>query len=494
MTIVTTTAGRLQGTTHGDIHTFLGVPYAAPLDADRAFLAPQPRTPWTGIRSAQQHGSVCPQVATYGPVGQAATSSFAAGADCLTLNIRSRDLRASAPVLVWVHGGGYAAGSANEATLQTGAFAADGVVEVTVNYRLGVLGFLHLGGDYPDNRGLLDIIAALRWVRDNIAAFGGDPQRVTLAGRSAGGFAVAALLAMPDAQGLFQQALLQSGASTALATPEDARRVTQRMQSALGALHQPLPQVPWHLLLAAQQQICDESYQRHNAARDGAASMLGVPFTPVIDGASLPAHPEALAAAGALPPIPIMIGTTSAEYLTHSSVQPDMDDALAARLLDERVKPLGWRGADIVQRYRDALPHHSGRGLWRAIAGDLVFQHPSARFARLLAPRQPVYKYLYGDIAPDERGAAHGAELGHVWWRSGQPAPRLAAHQQILDEDFAAAIHQVWLSFLQHQPPRYLHQPWPTYRDAQGSVLHLSPLASDMTADPFAARLAWWKR
>ncbi len=488
MTLITTTAGRLQGYVEHHIQTFLGVPYAAPLSAGRAFLAPQPVAPWQGTRLALRHSDVCPQIATYGPVGQAATSRLSAGSDCLTLNIRSADVTGSAPVVVWIHGGGYAAGSANEAVLQTGAFAASGIVEVTVNYRLGVFGFLHLGGLYPDNRGMLDVIAALQWVRDNIAAFGGDPDRITLAGRSAGGFAVATLLAMPAAQGLFQQALLQSGASTGVATQEDALKVTHRLQRALVSPRQALPHLSWDLLLAAQQQICDESYTRHDFQRDGAASMLGVPFTPVIDGSSLPAHPEMLAAQGNLPAIPIMMGTTSAEYLTHSSVHAALDDAQAARLLDERVKPLGWRGEEIVARYRRELPHHSGLGLWRAIAGDLVFHNPSSRLVRLLSAQQPVYKYLYGAIAPDERGAAHGAEVAHVWWRAEHPPRTLAPHQQIAYPPFAAEVHRHWVTFLQHQAP------WPAYTAPDDAVLHLTPGASALAPDPFAARLGWWQR
>lgn len=495
MVRVKTDAGWVQGVREDGVLTFLGIPYAAPITPERAFLAPQPAAPWSGVRAADRFGAVCPQVATYGPVGRAATSRLRAGSDFLTVNVRTPALEASAPVLFWIHGGGYAASSANEAALQTGAFAASGIVEVSVNYRLGALGFLALEEEqYPDNRGLLDIVAALRWLRANIAAFGGDPARVTLAGRSAGGFAVAALLGMPCARGLFSQALLQSVASTAVATREEARKLTRRMREKLAHRHEALPRVAWDVLLQAQKQICDESYTQHHFLRDGAASMLGVPFTPVIDGATLPAHPETLAAHGEIPPLPLMIGCTSAEYLTHSSAQPEMDDALAARLLDERVKALGWRGNEIVQRYRQALPGHSGRGIWRAVAGDLVFHNPASRFARLLGAHQPVYKYLYGDIEADEGGAAHGAELGHVWFRHGKTPPTLAPHQRIAHPDFAAALHQVWVSFLRHRPPSYAARPWLPYRAPDYAVLHLTPRHIAMTRDVFAERLALWQR
>ncbi|AMY67356.1 carboxylesterase family protein [Frigidibacter mobilis] len=291
-----TEAGRVSGVIEpGGTYAFLGVPYAAPMTEARRFEAPAPVEPWAGVRVCDRPGPVCPQLPTYGPVGTAAASQMPQGLDFLSLNIRTPTLFGRVPVLVWIHGGGYAVGSANEPVLQSGAFAASGVVEVTVNYRLGALGFLSLPGR-PENRGLLDQIAALDWVQRNIAAFGGDPAQVTFAGRSAGGFAVAAVMAMPAARGLFARAMPQSGASAALAMPEDAAKLTHRMAAALGTDAARIARAPLQALIAAQRELCNESYERHDAARDGRAAMLGVPFVPVIDGASLPDHPEAMAA------------------------------------------------------------------------------------------------------------------------------------------------------------------------------------------------------
>lgn len=488
MTIITVPGGKIEGSAeHGSL-AFLSVPYAAPVTPARRFLAPQKVEPWQGVRDATKLGPVCPQIATYGPVGHGATSALTHGSDFLTLNIRTPSLAGSAPVLVWVHGGGYAVGSANEPVLQSGAFAASGVVEVTVNYRLGALGFLHIPGQ-PDNRGLLDLLAALTWVRDNIASFGGDPSRVTFAGRSAGGFAIAAVMAMPAAQGLFARAMPQSGASTAIASLTDAQKLTARLYAALGTDN--LVDVSIDDLLIAQRDLCNQSYEHHDFDRDGAAAMLGVPFVPIIDGTSLPEHPEAAAAAGRVTRVPMMIGCTSGEYLTHSSVLPaDLDYAGAARLLHERVRPLGWTGTAIVARYRAALPQHSPHGIWRAVAGDLVFQNPASRFARLCSAHQPVYKYLYGPDEADERGARHGAEVGAVWYRQGMDLSAQPERQRIADTDFATSVHDIWRAFIAGET---LPHGWPQFRPDAPNVLRIEQSYTGIAPDPFADRVELWQ-
>lgn len=490
MTILTVPGGKIEGRAETGYLSFLSVPYAAPVTPARRFLAPQPVEPWPGIRDATQLGPVCPQIATYGPVGRGATSSLAHGIDFLTLNIRTPSLDGRAPVLVWVHGGGYAVGSANEPILQSGAFAARGVVEVSVNYRLGALGFLHIPGQ-PDNRGLLDLLAALAWVRDNIASFGGDPDRVTFAGRSAGGFAIAAVMAMPGARGLFSRAMPQSGASTAIASMDDAEKLTARMCGALGTDHAGLLNAPLQDLLIAQRDLCNESYEHHDYSRDGSAAMLGVPFVPIVDGVSLPEHPETAAAAGRIAQVPMMIGCTTAEYLTHSSILPaDLDYAGAASLLHERVLSLGSTGTRIVERYRTALPQHSPHGIWRAVAGDLVFQNPASRFARLCSAHQPVWKYLYGPLAPDEGGAPHGAEVGAVWYRDGMDLSQQPQRQRITDPVFAESVHDIWRAFIAGDASPH---DWHQFRPEAPNVLRIAESGITITPDPFAERVELWQ-
>ena len=492
--VVATTAGAVEGFDDDGVLAFLGVPYAAPITPERRFLAPQLVEPWAGVRAAVELSGVCPQIATYGPVGTGATSALSASTDFMTVNVRTNSLQASAPVLVWIHGGGYALGSANEPVLQTGAFARSGVVEVTVNYRLGALGFLHLGDGRPTNRGLLDQLAALRWVRDNIAAFGGDPARVTLAGRSAGGFSVATLMAMPEAHGLFSRALVQSGASPAVLDPATATAVTDRFCAAAGLTREELDDAPIEVLLRAQGAVCDESYSSHDHARDGSVTMLGVPFQPVVDGASLPLHPEEAARRGGTAPVPMVIGCTTAEYLTHSTVHPEIDHARAAELLDPRVAPVGLSGAEIVSRYRSALPGHSGLGIWRAVGGDLVFQASSTRFAELHARHHDVFKYLYGPLEADELGAAHGAEVGSVWRRPDGAATGLPARHVPADAEFAALVHRAWVSFVVDETPAVdgvAH--WPRYTADDRRLVWLADGAAAVADDPFADRPALWE-
>lgn len=492
MPIVETAHGPVEGFEENGYAVFLGVPYAAPVTPERRFAAPQPVEPWREVRSARKLSAVCPQIPTYGPVGTAAASRLEFGTDFLTVNIRTPSVTGKAPVLVWIHGGGYAVGSANEAVLQSGAFAASGIVEVTVNYRLGALGFLHLGDGSPDNRGLLDQIAALEWVRDNIAAFGGDPARVTFAGRSAGGFAIAAVMAMPAARGLFARAMPQSGASTAVSTTADAEKLTHRVLAATGTDERGLRSLSFEELLIAQRDLCNESYERHSFERDGLAAMLGVPFVPVIDGISLPEHPETAAAKGRTAPVPMMIGCTSGEYVTHATAQPEMDFALAARLLHERVRPMALSGEEIVARYRGALPDHSARGIWRAVGGDLVFQNPTTRFARLHARHQPVFKYLYGAIEPDELGAPHGAEVGEVWYRDGMDTSQLPARQQVRDPAFAKSVHDIWASFIIDDTPMFEDEVWMSYRADRPAVLWIENGHLRMDLDPFDGRTGLW--
>src|SRR5215470_9755281 len=232
--VVMTTAGAVQGRTSGGVHSFLGVPYAAPPTGHDLMRPPKPVRPWSATRQATEHGPTSPK-GDYPPQYQKLfPEEVIAGDEFLNLSVWTPDPAASGlPVLVWVHGGSFMNGSGSVGEYDGTAFARDGVVCVTINYRLAAEGFLFLG-DGPANIGLLDQVAALRWVQANIAAFGGDPARVTVAGESAGAMSVVTLLSMPQAGGLFSQAIAQSGAAAHTLTQDQAHMVGGYLASTLG--------------------------------------------------------------------------------------------------------------------------------------------------------------------------------------------------------------------------------------------------------------------
>ncbi|MEV5981932.1 carboxylesterase family protein [Streptomyces sp. NPDC052114] len=240
--IVTTAAGAVRGASTGpadsEVRRFLAVPYAAPPRGAGRFAPPRPPERWTGVRDAVSPGPGAPQPRRADAFGSLDMEPYFGpgwerGEDHLTVNVWAPRAAGRRPVMVFVHGGGFVAGSANAALYDGSAFARDGVVLVTLNYRLGIAGFLDLP-DAPANRGLLDVVAALRWVRANIAAFGGDPGNVTLFGQSAGATIIGAVLATPAAAGLVRRAIVQSGNGLGAFSPEQAARVTRRAASVLG--------------------------------------------------------------------------------------------------------------------------------------------------------------------------------------------------------------------------------------------------------------------
>src|SRR5215218_7498019 len=209
---VRTMSGAVRGRSHDVVHAYLGIPYAAPPFGPRRFGAPQPPQPWDGLRDATAYGPTVPKPPYVPPYDLLLPEPVIPGEDCLNLNVWTPDPGgAGLPVFVWVHGGAFVNGSGAVPVYDGATFARDGVVCVTINYRLGVDGFLQFADDGPANRGLLDQVAALRWVRDTIAAFGGDPARVTIGGESAGGWSVCSHLVAPGSRDLFAGAMIQSG-------------------------------------------------------------------------------------------------------------------------------------------------------------------------------------------------------------------------------------------------------------------------------------------
>src|ERR1700736_5993278 len=233
-TVVRTSQGAVRGRTAEGVAIFKGIPYAAPPSGAYRFRPPQPAEPWDGVRDALNYGPTVTKPPYFPPFDVLLPEPAIAGEDCLNLNIWTPDPgKAGLPVMVWIHGGAFANGTGAIATYDGSRFARDGVVCVTINYRLGVDGFLFLG-DGTANFGLLDQVAALQWVQENIRAFGGDPARVTIFGESAGAFSVATLLSMPRAKGLFQRAIAQSGAAQHTSSLATAQMVGRNLADKLG--------------------------------------------------------------------------------------------------------------------------------------------------------------------------------------------------------------------------------------------------------------------
>ncbi|THA86777.1 carboxylesterase family protein [Streptomyces sp. A0592] len=451
---VETAAGLVEGRTGADgIAVFLGIPYAAPPVGALRLAPPAPPAAWDGVREAAAFGPTAPKV-PYPPTFAALLPDpVIPGDDCLNVNVWTPEPAPGAglPVMVWIHGGAHTRGSSAVPVYDGSAFARDGVVLVSFNFRLGVLGY-GLFPDAPANRGLLDQIAALEWVRDNIAAFGGDPARVTLFGESAGAISIGALLAAPRAAGLFHRAVLQSGAPEALPRPR-VRAMVRRMASLLKveATAAAFTAASLPDLMAAQAAVLRRS-----------GPLLGGPaFGLVVDPDTLPLDPlDALTdeedpASGA---VPLLFGWTTEEYRLWLAPTGGM------RLLD-RMGPLAVAlartrtGKDraAVAALRTARPAAGPAELAGQLFTDRLLRDPLRRLAgaRRAAPSF-LYEFAWCSGVPG-LGSCHALELGFVFdtlsvpeagWLAGRETP-----QELADE-----MHGAWVRFATTGDPGWA--PW----------------------------------
>jgi para-nitrobenzyl esterase len=416
---VSTTQGKLAGTLAKDIAVFRGVPYAAPPLGALRWAPPAPPSAWTGTRDATKDGPAPPQLPSrLERVMGRVDFANGQGEDCLTLTIAAPWPAAGAkrPVMVFFHGGAWMSGAGSLALYGGAELARFGdVVVIGVNYRLGALGYLHVP-EMPSagsgaNYGLLDHVAALGWVRDNIAAFGGDPANVTIFGQSAGGGSIATLMEMPDAVKLFRRAILQSAAVMPHVKPEAARRVTDEVLNALGldrARIAALREVPVAKLLDAQR---------------AAMMATGKPTDPtpvyrmVHDGKVLATDPPAGVAAGRAKGIDVMIGTTRDEvhaFFINNDALAKIDRAGMAKAL---APTAGARAEAVVEAYAKRLPGAAAPALFAALQTDAMFRLPSLRFAEAQSrhARAYVYRFDWQPTAEAPYGAAHCIELPFVF-------------------------------------------------------------------------------
>jgi para-nitrobenzyl esterase len=411
-TILRTSSGDVRGAEHDGVRRFLGVPYGASTGGGNRFRAPQPVEPWPGVREATAYGPSAWQEVADGEALKlfGGGSEPSMGEDCLVLNVWAPSAGAgNRPVLVFLHGGGHTLGSGSWPAYDGTALAkkADAVV-VTVNHRLGLLGYLYLGDlvgpEYGSSgaNGILDIVLALQWVRDNVSALGGSPSRVLVYGESGGGSKTAALLATPSAQGLFTAASLMSGAGLRCLTPGDATSLAEKALAHLGLR---IGQLPDLLAMPAARLV--ETQTALGGLRSG--------FAPVVDGTHISEDPVDAVAGGRDPDVPLLIGTCRDEFRTFIAGAPvpsDRDDAWLAGRIEEIV---GYDSERLVTGYRASRPDADPLDLEVAIVSDAMMRIPSIRMAeaRLASGGSPVYMYRFDWESPALGGllkAGHGVD------------------------------------------------------------------------------------
>jgi para-nitrobenzyl esterase len=411
--VAETASGKIRGAVAGDIKVFKGIPYGAGTSGANRFMPPMKPDKWTGVRDALQYGPTAPQTGRNGP---------AQSEDCLVLNVWTPSVGGGKrPVLVWLHGGGFSSGSGSSAINDGTSLAhTSDVVVVTINHRLNVLGATYLGEaagtDFAPSGsvGTLDIVAALRWVRDNIHGFGGDPNLVTIFGQSGGGRKVATLMSMPAAQGLYHRAIIESGAVLRLTTQEDAIKYTELLLAEAGlksSQARDLQKLPVARLLEA-----DAAVQKKMTLREPGMTAN----SPMVDGKFIPAHPWDPVGPALSAKIPLLIGWAHTEETLYDRPTQEKLALNESGLRERAAARIGGDPDAVIQAFRQANPKASPWDLWILIATD----HPRGAYTRELAKRKAAqngasaYVYRYDWETPEGGGhmrSPHTIEIQFVF-------------------------------------------------------------------------------
>jgi len=506
--VVETTGGKVRGSTQTGIHAFKGIPYGASTTGANRFQPPRPAEPWAGVRDALALGGRAPQWQA-GPTRRPGMATFLGPVDtspeteeCLNLHVWSPGLDgAKRPVMVWLHGGAFHFGSANRAVTDGANLARRGnVVVVAVNHRLNILGHLDLsalGGEryaHSGNAGVLDLVLALEWVRDNIDRFGGDPGNVTIFGESGGGGKVSVLLAMPAAQGLFHRAIIQSGASVRVSTRERATALTEAALRQVDVTPDSLDRLK---TIPVEQLVAAITPAKRAVGRSGFPLLDRYDFGPVVDGRDLPQQPGDPAPAAFSDDIPLLIGDTKDEATRFLAD----DDAVWNRTLTDaelrnRLAAIaGGAAADrLVDLYRTQQPQGNPAELLIAALTHGQFWVRSALFAeRKAAARQaPVYVYSLAWETPVFGGrlkAPHALDLPFVFDNTEVAEATAGAAGA---RDLAATMSAAWIAFARAGNPGTTGLPdWPAYTAEKRAVMVFDRDCRTVADPDRDARLLW---
>jgi para-nitrobenzyl esterase len=495
--ILTITYGKLAGFEQDRLVVFKGIPFATPPVGSRRWLPPQKPSAWNGTRDARNFGAASPQLRLPSVVLGGMQIEEAQSEDCLYLNVWTPNAdNKRRPVMVWIHGGAFRIGSGAQVIYDGSSLARRGdVVVVTINYRMGPFGFIRLtditNGKIAatGNEGLLDQIAALEWVRDNIAQFGGDPANVTVFGESAGGMSIGALLAMPAARGLFHKAILQSGFCHSGRPAERANRYAEKLIGHTGAD----ASKPDSIGSLTTDQLLKATLLPDGITEDPELGMAA--YQLVVDGAHLPEIPIGYVARGSASAVPLLVGSTLDELKLFTVVDPGN-----AKLDQDQLERRMGRalGAEAASRLIASYQHARGsRGepdnaleILSALETDRVFRIPAIKLVEAQFPHQPrVFNYLFTWKSPVMGGAlgsCHALELGFVFGTHAAPTMQQFSGVGPQADKLSIEMQDAWLSFARSGDPG-----WAPYTSSRRTTMLFGEKSAPVDAPRDEERRAW---